>query len=277
MNLYDPKDEGDPQADENQGPAAGSPGQPAEPSARPEGQAVRIAPLPGEPTRVVFILLAVNILIYLLQMASEWYFGFDLPAAYGMKVNELIMEGQLWRLFTPMFLHGSLLHIAFNMYALYIFGRSLEAHYGHLRFLALYLVSGFAGNVMSFLFSEAASLGSSTAIFGLLAAEGVFLYQNRALFGRQAQSALTNIITIAVINLIIGLSPGIDNWGHLGGLLAGVLFSSAAGPLLRVEGLPPYLSLHDERGTSETLKAVLAVGGLFALLAATTIFIRSQG
>lgn len=270
MNPYEPEEGGRPD------PAGGLPG-PAAPGQDPYArQPVRAPRLPGEPPVVVYVLLAVNIIIYLLQMASEWYLGIDFPGAFGMKVNELIMEGQLWRLITPMFLHGSLLHIAFNMYALYIFGRGLEAHYGHGRFLALYLVAGFAGNVMSFLFSPAASLGSSTSIFGLLAAEGVFLYQNRALFGRQAQRALMNIVTIAVINLIIGLSPGIDNWGHLGGLLGGALFSFSAGPLLRIEGIAPDLSIHDERGSNDTVKALLAVGGLFALLAATTIFIRSQ-
>jgi rhomboid protease GluP len=225
---------------------------------------------------VVNVILGVTILVYLLQMASQAIYHVDLPAAYGMKVNDLILRGQIWRFFTPMFLHASLLHIGFNMYALYIFGRTLEAHYGHGRFLALYLVSGFAGNVMSFLFSQAPSLGASTAIFGLLAAEGMFLYQNKEVFGRSAQRALGNIITIAVINLIIGLSPGIDNWGHLGGLIGGALFSYSAGPVLRVQGLYPYLSLHDERSAGDAWRALLATGTLFALLAAVTIVLRTR-
>ncbi len=97
----------------------------------------------------------------------------------GLKVNELIVQGQYWRLLTPMFLHGDILHLGFNMYALYIFGPSLERYFGHLRFITLFVLSGFAGNVLSFMFSAAPSLGSSTAIFGLLGAEGVFLYRNR--------------------------------------------------------------------------------------------------
>lgn len=260
------------QEDERWAPAPGS--QPPPILDAPSG--TRPVKLPGEPTIVVYTLLGLTILVFLLQMASEWVYRVDLPAAYGMKVNDLILRGQLWRLFTPMFLHGSLLHIGFNMYALYIFGRGLEAHYGHGRFLALYLVSGFAGNVMSFLFSQAPSLGSSTAIFGLLAAEGVFLYQNREVFGRSAQRALGNIVTIAVINFIIGLSPGIDNWGHLGGLLGGALFSYSAGPLLKVQGVYPYLSLHDERGPGDTWRALLATGVLFGLLAAATIVLRTR-
>jgi len=190
-----------------------------------------------------------------------------------MKVNAAIMSGQLWRLFTPMLLHGGILHIVFNMYALLIFGPGLERSYGHVRFLALYIVSGFAGNVLSFLFTDAPSLGSSTAIFGLLAAEGVFLYRNRDLFGGGARRALNNIIMIAVINLLFGLTTrvGIDNWGHVGGMLGGALFAWTAGPLLRVEGIYPMIELKDERGSSDMLRGILGVGGLFAALVAVAI------
>ena len=161
---------------------------------------------------VTYTIAAIVILIYLLQAGTQFIGqGVDLPALWGMKINQAIIAGQYWRLITPVFLHGSILHIAFNMYALFIFGPGLERYYGHGRFVALFFISGFAGNVASFLFSTAPSLGSSTAIFGLLGAEGVFLYRNRELFGRSAQRALINLITVAVINLVIGMQPGIDN------------------------------------------------------------------
>jgi hypothetical protein len=106
---------------------------------------------------VVYTLLGITFAVYLLQMASQFALGVDYPAAIGMKVNPQIVNGELWRLITPMFLHGSILHIGFNMYALYVLGPGLERHYGHWRFLGLYALSGFAGNVMSFLFSSAPS------------------------------------------------------------------------------------------------------------------------
>lgn len=167
-------------------------------------------------------------LVYLLQPILLRQ-GIDL-AALGDKHNAGIIQGQYWRLFTPMWLHGSILHIVFNMYALVIFGSNLERFYGHFRYLLLYLLSGFAGNVVSFMMSPTDSLGSSTAIFGLIAAQGVFIYQNRALI-RNSRSLLINTITIAGINLVLGLSPGIDNWGHLGGLLGGLAFAWSAGPI----------------------------------------------
>jgi rhomboid protease GluP len=191
--------------------------------------------LPSFPAYVTFTLLGLTILVYLAQVASKQLLGTDLPVLYGVKYNPLIMQGQYWRLFTPIFLHGSLLHIAFNMYALYRFGPGLERFYGHVRFLVLYLVAGFAGNVVSFAMSQAASLGSSTAIFGLLGAEGVFLYQNRKVFGRQTQQALQQVILLAVVNLAIGLSPGIDTVSRLD---CGA-FAWLVGPLPHVEGIYP--------------------------------------
>jgi rhomboid protease GluP len=215
------------------------------------------------------------IVIYLVQMVSQNLLGIDYPAALGMKVNESIVNGQLWRLITPMFLHGSILHLGFNMYALFIFGPGLERHYGHGRYLALLVISGFAGNVVSFIFSAAPSLGSSTAIFGLIGAQGVFFYKNRAIFGRMGQRALINILTIAGINLVIGLSPGIDNWGHIGGLIGGTLFAWFGGPVLRVEGIYPTLNLEDERESAQIVAAGTGVLILFGLLAVIKIFTQS--
>jgi membrane associated rhomboid family serine protease len=72
---------------------------------------------------------------------------------YGARINEAILAGELWRFLTPALLHGSLPHIAFNMYALLSFGTSLERHFGHGRFFLLYVLGAFTGNVASFLFS----------------------------------------------------------------------------------------------------------------------------
>ncbi len=150
--------------------------------------------------------------------------AFDYPAALGLKVNELIIQGQLWRLFTPMFLHGSILHIALNMYALLAFGPQLERYYGHGRYLALYLVSGFAGNVASFLFSSAPSLGSSTAIFGLLGAEADLpVPQPQAVRRQRSKAAHQPDHHCRYQPGHRHYRRGIDNWGHIGGLVGGAL------------------------------------------------------
>ncbi len=260
-----------------QGVPPGSP--PQDPRSRTGPQSPAAPPpvsirMPSGQPYATYVLLGVTVLVYLLQMASEYLVGDDLPALFGMKINQAILAGQYWRLITPMFLHGSILHIVFNMYALYAFGPTLERYFGRFRFLGLYFLSGFAGNIASFVFSPAASLGSSTAIFGLLAAEGIFLYQNRKLFRGVAQRALGQVVTIAAVNLLIGLSPGIDNWGHVGGLLGGALFTWLAGPLLAVEGLYPDLSLADRREPAAIWQAAAGVGLLLILLAAGAIYLK---
>lgn len=206
-------------------------------------------------------------------MISENILHVDLPAYYGLKVNQLIAEGQLWRLFTPILLHGNLIHIGFNMYALYLIGPRLERYYGHTRFLGLYLLSGFGGNVFSMMFTDAPSLGSSTAIFGLIGAQGIFLYQNRQVFGPGVRQALNSIISIAVVNLLIGMSPGIDNWGHIGGLVGGLLVAFLGGPLLDVTGIYPDLTLSDRRTTTEIIQAHAIVAAFFGILTAGALYL----
>jgi len=223
---------------------------------------------------ITYVLIGICVVIYLLQAGTSYFFKVDIPAAIGVKDNNLIMQGQVWRLLTPIFLHGSILHIGFNMYALFYIGPTLERFYGRWRYLGLFILSGFAGNVISFMFSPYQSLGSSTSIFGLLGAEGVLLYQNREIFGNIARRALSQVVIIAVVNLIIGLTPGIDNWGHIGGLIAGTLFAWFGGPLLQRQGLVPPYSLADVRGNREALVAGTAVGALFFFLTIAAMLMR---
>lgn len=224
--------------------------------------------MPRSAPYVTYTIIAVTVLFYLLQLASQFLLDGDLPAALLMKSNEAIESGQFWRLLTPALLHGSIAHIGFNMYALFSFGVSLERHFGHGRFFLLYLLGAFAGNVASFAFSEANSLGASTAIFGLLGAEGIFLLQNRKLFAGQFRSAIGNILFIAAINLfVIGSLPGIDNLGHIGGLLGGLMFTWFAGPQWEIEGIAPALRLEDQRPAHQVLIGALLVAIVFGGLA----------
>ena len=187
---------------------------------------------------VTYTILTITVLIFLGQYLSESTQGIDLLATIGDKDNAAIMAGQYWRLVTPIFLHASILHIGFNMYFLFAIGPALERFYGRIRFLLLYFLSGIAGNVVSFYLSPYPSVGASTALFGIVAAQGVFIFRNREFFGKQARGILVNTLMIVGVNLVLGLSPGIDNWGHMGGLAGGLAFAWAAGPLLTVNWLP---------------------------------------
>jgi rhomboid protease GluP len=216
---------------------------------------------------VTYTLLAVTILIYGLQTLSTYVFnGSDLLIYFGGKTNEFILQGQVWRFITPIFLHASVLHIAFNMYALFTIGPGLEQFYGRWRYLLLYFVGGYCGNVLSFLFSTGTSIGASTAIFGLVAAEIVFIYRNRILFGSKAKGMLLNLALVVVVNLVLGLQPGIDNWGHLGGMVGGLAFAWFGGPHYKVQASQTGLELKDAHNKHEVLWGTLISAGLFTAI-----------
>jgi rhomboid protease GluP len=243
---------------------------PLEPVSQP--QAVRVA-LPTLVPKATYAILGFTILIYLLQMASMAILnGDDLPLMLGARVTELIRAGQWWRFITPVFLHGSVTHIFFNMYALLSIGSFLERHFGHGRFVLLYFLGAFAGNIFSFLLTDGYSVGASTAVFGLVAAEVIFFYQNRKLFGSQAKQAISNAGFIIVVNLLIGLTPGIDNWGHVGGLLGGAMFAWFAGPRWEVVGISPDFHLQDQRESREIILGVGLVIIVFGGMAAWGLF-----
>lgn len=124
-------------------------------------------------------------------------------------------EFEPWRMLTALFLHGSFLHILFNMYSLFIFGPILEHSLGRWRFLALYLLSGLGGSVAVLLIApQIAVFGASGAIFGLL---GAFFVIQRKLGGNSLQ-----LVIVIGLNLVIGfVIPNIAWQAHIGGLIVG--------------------------------------------------------
>ncbi|MCB0117985.1 MAG: rhomboid family intramembrane serine protease [Anaerolineales bacterium] len=229
--------------------------------------------LPSQPPTMTYALIGVTVFFYILQMIASAFFplsayGIDQVTSLGARISQNIYNGELWRLITPIFLHGSIPHIFFNMYALLSIGTLIERHFGRTRFLLLYFLAGFSGNVLSFLFTQGYSVGASTSIFGLIAAEAILFYQNRKLFGSHARQAIGNAVFIIAINLFLGLAPSIDNWGHIGGLIGGAIFAWFAAPKWITVGMPPEFSLQDERESREVSIGVALVllifGGLTA-------------
>ncbi len=233
------------------------------PTATPAPQQVRVR-MPQSAPYVTYTIIGITVLAYFLQATP---YGNTFVEAF-IKSNDQIRAGELWRLLTPALLHANLMHIGFNMYALLSFGTGLERHFGHGRFLLLYVLGAFAGNVMSFLMTNVDSLGASTAIFALVGAEAMFLVKNRKLFAGQFRSAIGNIIFIVVINLVvIGSLANVDNWGHIGGLVGGLMFGWFASPVWEIEGIAPALHLVDQRPMREVLTGAALVVLVFGALA----------
>jgi membrane associated rhomboid family serine protease len=179
-------------------------------------------------------LFMINILIFGLQTFNPRI------TSMGAKRSDLLLEGrQLYRLITPVFLHGGIGHLMANSYSLKSMGLNVERAFGGSRFLATYLVSGIVGNIVSAIQSPNPAVGASGAIFGLVGAYYTFLSRNQDLFGYSGQMQKNSILETMGMNLLLGLTnPMIDNWGHIGGFIGGVGMAYLIGPKLYVAKIP---------------------------------------
>ena len=158
--------------------------------------------------------------------------GFDLNSLlyFGANSSLLVRSGEIFRLITYMFLHAGFIHIFLNMYSLYIVGTKVEDFFGKWKYIIIYLFSGICGGLLSIgLNQNVISVGASGAIFGLFGALIYFGYTYRGYVGAIIKS---QIVPIVIYNLIIGFFiPGIDMWGHVGGLFAGMLTANMLGTI----------------------------------------------
>jgi membrane associated rhomboid family serine protease len=168
---------------------------------------------------VSMVLLGINLVVYVLQRATEGNINsvFQLGAMQGFAVA----DGDYWRLLTAAFLHASLLHIAFNMYALYLFGPYVERALGTTRFVVAYLTMAVASSVFVYWLTEpqVATIGASGAVFGLFGLTLVLLIRT----GQDVRG----LLVLLAINAVISLQGNISWQGHLGGFVTGTLLGVA--------------------------------------------------
>lgn len=146
---------------------------------------------------------------------------------FGANIKEAVVAGEVYRLITAAFLHASIFHLLFNLYALYIIGNQVENYIGKFKFLIVYLISAISGSLMSCIFNTSISVGASGAIFGLLGSLLYFGYHFRLYLGSVLK---TQIIPLIILNLCLGfLDSSIDNAAHIGGLIGGYLSTMALG------------------------------------------------
>ncbi len=186
---------------------------------------------------VTVALVAVNVVVFLITLAQgsgnspggklfekgELFVGIPCPPGYQCFFsNEGLAHGEWWRLVTAMFLHGSYLHIAFNMLALWWIGSVVEQALGAGRYLLLYFASGLAGSTGAIIANpNVPTVGASGAIFGLLGALLILEYLQTGSLAGQA-------MTMIVLNLAISFAvPNISIGGHIGGLIGGIAATAA--------------------------------------------------
>jgi membrane associated rhomboid family serine protease len=204
-------------------------------------------------------LIAANVIVYLICLTQGSTLGrtsgslFVNWALYG----PLVAQGDWWRLITAAFLHGSIIHIGFNMVMLWWVGSPVEAALGRARFLGLYFASGLAGSAGALIADpNGVTVGASGAIFGILGAALVFERQRHYVLGGSA----TGII---VINLVISFSvPNISYGGHIGGLVGGILCGLILSRLGRAHAAYSRLGITGFLGLAAVGAASIAVAYL---------------
>lgn len=170
---------------------------------------------------VTYVLIALCTLVYILQIL------FPSLTTLGAVNGSLVRSGQVYRLVTGMFMHGSIWHLLCNMYSLYVIGCATENYFGKKKFLLIYFVSGIIGSMFSCIFNTSWSLGASGAIFGLMGALCYFGYYYRLYMGKALYS---EIIPVIVLNLALSLIvSNIDFYAHIGGLIGGVFITMGLG------------------------------------------------
>lgn len=181
-----------------------------------------------EPATILLIIL--NVLVFLVSESAgssqDVMHMLDLGAAYTPLITE---NGEVYRLFTSMFLHFGISHLMNNMLVLFVLGSRLERTVGKLRFLAVYLLGGTAANIIS-MFLElktgeySVSAGASGAVFAVMGAMIYIVLRNR---GRLEDLTVRQILIMAAFSLYFGFtSTGVDNAAHVGGLLAGLVLAA---------------------------------------------------
>lgn len=198
--------------------------------ARPKGRArvITARQALGRPSfqtaPVTFTIMAITgaifVVGYLSPEANQWLLKTFAQA------NWLVEAGQWWRVFTVALLHGGFMHIAFNMYALYLFGPRLERQVGGPAFAALYVAAAGAGGTLSYLFGpvDQVSVGASGAIFGLLGAWTFVAWKMRNTPG--GREMFNQLGVLLAINLALPLFVGGIDWrAHVGGLASGILIA----------------------------------------------------
>ena len=176
---------------------------------------------------LTYIIIGICIIMFILSG-----FGYDTYklVLFGANYGPLVKDGEWFRLVACMFLHAGIIHLGLNMYSLFIIGPRVEDFFGKWKYLVIYMLSGISASLLSVgMNNDVVAVGASGAIFGLFGALVYFGYSYRGYIGAMVRS---QIIPIVIYNLVMGFFiPGIDMWGHVGGLIGGLLTAKMVGTI----------------------------------------------
>ena len=189
----------------------------------------------------MYIILFDSLILLMFYVVKTFFINSEtVYLLFGAQYGPSVSKGEWYRIVTAIFMHGGFLHLAFNMYALYILGNYAEGIYGTYRFISYFLITGIVGNIAThFFYYDSLSVGASGAIFGLVGALfGAGFRKDTPFFLKSITGSA--LLPMIVLNVALGFIPGsgINNAAHIGGLLSGMLLGYV---------IPVYSSYRSEK------------------------------
>jgi rhomboid protease GluP len=228
--------------------------QPPNKGAAPKSDAPRqqvMLHIPSVRPYATYTLIAAYVVLFITVLASP-----NVLQTSNVELNDVTMYGQYLRLVTGMFLHTNLAHLLVNLFILYTFGTWQERIFGHVRFIAIYLLGGLGGMVLAVLLlaltrdSVSTVIGASSAVGAMLAAEMSYLYQHRRLLGARGRDRRNRVLLFSAINLMVGviystgdtlgLPTTLAAWSPIGGVVAGGVLGAFLAPFFNLTKHPNH-------------------------------------
>ncbi len=245
--------------------------------------------IPAVKPYATYVLVGVYVLLFVAALASP-----TILQNNSVELPDVLMYGQYHRLATSLFLHSNLVHLLVVLFILYTFGAWQERIFGHLRFVAIYLLGGLTGMVLAALLLAltrdmvTAVVGSSSAVGAMLGAEVSYLYQHRRLLGEKGRHRRNRVLMFSVINLLVGIlySAGdtaalpttLAAWSPIGGVIGGAVLGWYLAPFFNLTKHPDHpeaIRAEDINPLNRRTTFVLIyISVLLALLIVATLLVR---
>ncbi|KAM0933110.1 putative rhomboid protease [Dioscorea sansibarensis] len=193
---------------------------------------------------LISMMAAINIGVFLFEIASPIRDSdvehLSLPLIYGAKINKLILDGEWWRLFTPMFLHSGFLHVCLGCWVLLTFAPQVCRGYGLLTFFLIYVLGGVCGSLTSFIHTPELTVCGTGPTFAIIGAWFVYQIQNKAVISESVtESMFWKAVIATALSFVLSNFGQIDDWTHLGAMFSGIAFGFLTCPSLQLNSTSP--------------------------------------
>ncbi|KAF9592013.1 hypothetical protein IFM89_011596 [Coptis chinensis] len=234
---------------------------------------------------LICVLASMNIGVFLFEKASPVKTSdvelLTLPSLYGAKINQLILDGEWWRLVTPMFLHSGIFHVALGFWVLLSFAPQVCKGYGSFTFFLIYLLGGISGNMTSYIHTPEPTVGGTGPIFAIIGAWLIYQFQNKEAIEKEVSESMFRKAVIATaLSFVLSNFGPIDNWSHLGAACVGIAYGFLTCPTLQLDNLPSKTDKKNGfalvRHYADPCKSIVTFAVFIVILSSLLLFVEPQ-